>query len=157
MPTGFTESALIDIPVYVAEKLAEALSFSFLHYRPSNLEQALTTLPTGWVDWGPGFESVSGMGRDATETLAIFLAVTVITSDRTDAAVEAHRRYVGQIVRWVRNKRRTKEAETGLAIRRMAVESLDWLELEEIEGVNLHGRIIQAGGVLVRLEFYDAR
>lgn len=152
---GFTETIFTDVPTYVAGQLNALLGVPFSHYRPNDLEQALAELPAGWVDWGPGFNPDLA-GRDSTETLELSLTIVIITGDKDEEAIEAHRQRMAQIIRWCRTKKGGLTAkEVGTGIRRLAVAGLDWLELEEIEGVNLRGRVIQAGGILVQLQLYD--
>jgi hypothetical protein len=139
-------------PEFVAEQLAEILEIPVQSCRIDNIED-VDNLPVGYVDWEGNVEW-DWRARDQSATSSLFLVIAVAVDGSGPMAMRQLRQLVGQVLNWCLEKRSLNDKEVGAPVKRLLVENVDWQEVSDKTGFELHGKIIQAGGVLVRLEVY---
>lgn len=143
------------VPEYLAEQLSAALGIPMLDYRPANMKDALDVLSSGLVDWEPGL-SIEPFA-DQVSTVQPTLVIAVFVDGSGQGPMKSLRQLVGQAMAWVNQKGSLTGDEVGTGVKRLSVIDVDWRELSEETGLELHGRVVQAGGLLVQLQLYDRR
>jgi hypothetical protein len=141
------------IPEYVATQLAAALDIPMLNYRPTDWKIVLDNLPSGWVDWEPGLDREQARDQSADVTLKLVIAIVV--DECTEESNRSLRQLAGRAAQWVKDKKRLTEEEVGQAVKYVTLVDIDWPEIDERTGIELHGRVAEAVGLLVRLQLYE--
>lgn len=148
------ETFFQDVPEYVAAQLTEALGIPILPYVPSDMREVLDNLPSGWVDWQG--EAEWEWERDQSASVALYLAVVVLVAGGDQAAAQRQRELVGRVLAWAREDRNLGGlVRRALVLRARLDDPFDWAEMGRELGVELHGIVTRAGGVLLLLLTYD--